>query len=251
MQSHDTQSNKRYRIAGAVASSTDLTTMSTQNKFAESLVRLFATNRPKRLIETGTYRGTGSTTVIAEALASAGLHDATFYSIEVNANNVARAKQHLASRGYNVQVQHGLSVPRRLLPSREQIEAMYVRTVEADAVFVDHQPEKRAELYFGETDFPGVEEDMLGSCLKAVEYSPDFLLLDSGGHMGNIEFNYVLPLLKSPCIIALDDINHVKHYRSMQQILADDRFALIERSDEKFGWCMARFVPAKKQAEAA
>jgi hypothetical protein len=250
MQTPNEQTNKRYRIAGELSSS-DLTAMSTQNQFGQSLRRLFAANRPMHLIETGTYRGTGSTMLIAEALAAAGLDDATFYSIEVNAQNFARAKQHLADRGYNVRVLHGLSVPRSLLPSRQQIEALYVRSVEADGVFVDHQPGSRAALYFGETDFPDVPEDLLGVCLKEMDYSPDFVLLDSGGHMGNVEFNYVLPLLKSSCIIALDDINHVKHYRSLQQILADDRFELIERSDEKFGWCLTRFVPANQRVEAA
>lgn len=250
MQNKTKQQVKGYRIAGEIHAH-DVTAMNTQNQFANSLKRLFVKYRPKRLIETGTYRGTGSTSMIAQALLSAGLHDARFLSIEVNEKNIARAKQHLAAQAYNVQVIHGLSVPRCLLPSREQIESMYVNRIEAESVFVDHQPGKRADLYFGETNYPDVPDDQLGACLQAFDYSPDFLLLDSGGHMGNIEFNYVLPLLKSPCIIALYDINHVKHYRSFQQVQNDDRFELIERSDEKFGWCMARFAPAQQCVRAA
>ena len=242
---------KKYRTAADVDATKNLTSMGTESRFGELLKELFCAERPHRLIETGTYRGTGSTTLIAEALVAAGLHDAEFYSIEVNAQNIARAKQHLSNRGFNVRILHGLSVPRTLLPTREQIEKLYVRSVEADGVFVDHKTENRAELYFGETNFPDVPDDQLGACLGAMDYAPDFLLLDSGGHMGNVEFNYVLPLLKSRCIIALDDVNRVKHYRSVQQILGDERFEILERSDEKFGWCMTRFTPAKRRVEAA
>ena len=62
--------------------------------------------------------------------------------------------------------------------------------------------------------------------------------------MGNIEFKYVLKQLKGPCFFVLDDINHVKHFRSFQEIQADDRFEILDTSNEKFGFCIAKFSPS-------
>jgi hypothetical protein len=61
--------------------------------------------------------------------------------------------------------------------------------------------------------------------------------------MGHVEFEYVLPLLRGTCHIALDDIYHVKHYRSFKQVQSDPRFELVGVSEEKFGFCIARFTP--------
>ena len=90
-----------------------------------------------------------------------------------------------------VKLHNGLSVPRELLPTFEQINNSTVENVEFGEIYIDHEEKERALKYFEETDFSDVEDNLLEKCLKRFDYAPDFVLLDSAGHMGNIEFNYL------------------------------------------------------------
>jgi len=232
-----------YRIAGRM-SNQDLTVVGAQSQFARSIRRVFEQIRPRRIIETGTYRGQGTTTAIATALRELELSDAIFHTIEVNPRHYQRAAENLARAGFtNVRQHNGLSVPRALLPSIEQIDESLVKRVEADQLVVDHEEADRAKLYYGETDFPNLPDDLLGTLLRQFEYRPDFVLLDSGGHMGFVEFSYLIEQLRGPCVIALDDVQHVKHYHSYERIHEDPRFQIVAAGEEKFGFCIARFVP--------
>ena len=240
-----------YRIAGRL-SGKNQTLVECESQFARCVRELFTRIRPTKIIETGTYWGTGTTTIIAAALRDLGLSDeARFISIEVNPKNLQRAQVNLAKAGLNVELINGLSVPRKMLPSPEQIDRDLVQNVLADSLVVDHEEPDRVRLYMGETDFPGVPDDMLGAALARFDFRPDFVLLDSGGHMGFVEFGYLIDQLKGPCHIALDDIYHVKHYRSFQQIKQDARFRVVAASEEKFGFCIARFEPATALEAAA
>lgn len=236
-----------YRIAGHFSPKHNLTGVATESHFGRCVRQLFSQIRPRRVIETGTYHGTGTTTIIASALRDSGIDDAVFFSIEVNPHNYRKALANLAKQNLSVSVLNGLSVPRHLLPSMGQIEQHYVREVEADGIFVDHEEAQRAMLYHKETDHPDAPDDLLGRCLKEFDYRPDFVLLDSGGHMGHVEFRYVLPLIQAPCHLALDDIYHVKHHRSFQELGDDPRFKLLTVSEEKFGFCIAKFTPNPKK----
>jgi hypothetical protein len=231
-----------YQIAGRM-SKKDLTLVETESQFGRAVNDLFARVHPRRVIETGTYWGTGTTTIIAKALRDLGIEDAEFISIEVNPRNLDRAAANLAKAGLVVELVNGLSVPRILLPDLNRIEQDLVRNVLADGLVVDHEEQDRARLYFKETDFSDLPDDVLGNALERFDYRPDFVLLDSGGHMGHIEFRYLIEKLRGPCHIALDDIYHVKHFRSFQEMKQDNRFELVAASEEKFGFCIARFEP--------
>jgi ADP-heptose:LPS heptosyltransferase len=61
-----------------------------------------------------------------------------------------------------------------------------------------------------------------------------------------VEFNYLIERLQGPCYIILDDIRHIKHHRSLKQMGDDLRFTILTVSDEKFGFCIAKFTPADK-----
>ena len=61
--------------------------------------------------------------------------------------------------------------------------------------------------YIGETHNPCVPVNLLAYAMQCVDYAPGLVLLDSGGHMGYVEFQYVLQRLTAPTFIALDDIN--------------------------------------------
>lgn len=233
---------RAYRVAGRM-SSADLTRIDAGSHFARCIGDVFRRFRPRRVVETGTYLGTGTTLIIARALQELAADDAVFYSIEVNPKHAGRARESLGRAGLDVNILNGLSVPRDLLPPVEQIEHAYVQQVLADGLVVDHEESSRAALYYRETDFPDLPDDLLGRVLSDFDHRPDFVLLDSGGHLGHVEFRYTIDRLRAPCLIALDDIHHVKHYRSFQDLRADDRFDLLAASEEKFGFCIARFNP--------
>lgn len=238
-------SSPQYRVAGRM-SKQDLTKIDQAGEFAARITELFSRIKPKKIIETGTYFATGTTTVIARALRELNLDDATFFSIEINPKHYSRALAHITKENLNVKLLNGLSVPRALLPSRDQIDQLYVKSVQADQLIVDHEPEARAELYYRETDYPHLPDDLLGQALREFGNRADFVLLDSGGHMGYVEFKYVISELRKSCWIALDDIRHVKHFQSFADMQNDPRFEIDAVSDEKFGFCIARFSPQPK-----
>lgn len=229
----------------------DLSMVDTGSKFSETILTLFSKIRPTRIIETGTYHGTGTTSIIASSLRDLAIDGAIFFSIEVNPSNYLIALENLTRSELiaRVRLLNGLSVPRRLLPTLHQIEDQCVHHMEFPHLYVDHLPEERAQRYFSETNWPDVPEDVIGNCLAKFDFSPDFVLLDSAGSMGNIEFNYVISQLKGPCYIALDDINHVKHHKSFVQMKKDPRFQIINYSDERTGFCIARFEPFREESK--
>ncbi len=246
-------SARRVKVAADYADKVDLTQIDNQSEFACAIRQLFAEHRPTKLVETGTYLGEGTTRVIADALRQLGISEAQFHSIEINPGHLAQARGNLYRHGLASQVNlhHGVSVPRGLLPSLSEIERSTVREIEENDLFVDHREHERATLYFKETDFHGIPDDQLGQVLRGFGGRPDFVLLDSGGHMGNVEFNYLLSQLEGPCWIALDDVHHIKHRRSLRQMQADPRFEIRVESNEKFGFCIARFTPAKVTVDNA
>ncbi|QWV93637.1 glycosyltransferase [Geomonas oryzisoli] len=241
----------RFKIAGEHQEDLDLTKVGTDSDFAGSIAQIFREHRPKKIIETGTYHGEGTTRVITSTLKQQGI-DATFFSIECNPQNHAIARENLRRSGLlpHVRLLNGISTPRAFLPTYQEIEKKYVRNLEQldfDDVFIDHQEHQRALLYYKETDFSGVPEDLLGACLAEFDNRPDFVLLDSGGHMGNVEFNYLIQKLEGPCFVALDDIYHIKHHESFRQMQKDPRFKIVVSSREKFGFCIAYFTPQTPQ----
>lgn len=234
------------KIAGIDnVSEKDLTQIDEGSEFAAVIRQLVVAAKPRRIIETGTYLGEGTTRAIASALCEVGNRDVAFFSIEVNRSNLQQAATNLQSRGLLewVRLLNGLSLPRECLPSLQEIQSTLVDKPQFNDIFVDHRETQRAELYYAETNFGEVEDNLLGRVLEVFNYCPDFVLLDSGGHIGTAEFDFLIPKLKAPCFIALDDIYHVKHHRNFLLMQSDARFNILVSSKEKFGFCLAHFVP--------
>ena len=237
---------RRIKIAGIDnPSGKDLTQVDDQSEFSREIHRLFTEIRPQKIIETGTYHGSGTTRIIAGALKDSGVENSTFYSIEIDPRNCIIAAENLRAAGLleYVRIVNGVSIPRKELPSREEIQDYTVDNIEFDDIFVDHQASERALLYYQETAFDDVPDDLLGNCLKEFDHRPDFVLLDSGGHIGYAEFVYLIGKISASAYIALDDIFHIKHRKSFELVKSDPRFDIRVTSGEKFGFCIARFNP--------
>jgi hypothetical protein len=211
-------------------------------QFADCVHAIIAERRPTRIIETGTFEGTGTTAIIGSGLKNAGITQAEFFSIEVNPKRFDKATENVKKSGINVQLKLGLSIPRQLLLSPVQIHQQYVQRV-VDGIYVEWSEKDRPLAYHHETNFPDLPDDLLGSLLTHFQNRPDFLLLDSAGHLGYIEFQYVKNRMNGPCVLVLDDTRHVKHFQSVADMKSDRRFRILTESEEKFGFCIAEFNP--------
>jgi len=231
-----------YKLVCEVRILKDATSVSTASEFSRQIHEIFQQRRPTRIIETGTFEGTGTTAIIGSAIKSAGIQGAEFFSIEVDPEHLETARRNVQEKGIDVRLKLGLSIPRRLLLTKQQIHQQYVLRV-VDGIHVEYSERDRAGGYFQETDFADVPDDVLGELLAYFSYQPHFVLLDSAGHLGYVEFQYVIGRLKGPCVLALDDTKHVKHFESVLKIKADARFKVLAESDERFGFCIAEFNP--------
>lgn len=178
-----------------------------------------------KVVETGTYKGTGTTTAIAEGMKE--FTAARMITIEVNPDYYRQAKRNLLKYPF-VKCWNGLSVGRPELPTDISFNV-------PDFVIVDHLPETRSQKYLSEVMY-NVPDNYLEKALQHFDNKPDLVLLDSAGHMGWIEFNYLIKRAKTPFALALDDTLHVKHYDSMQYVIAHpEQFQVIWESNDKFG----------------
>jgi hypothetical protein len=94
---------------------------------------------------------------------------------------------------------------------------------------IDHLPKYRRDLYHKEVSYD-VEDNLLQTALEAFDMRPDLIILDSAGHMGFIEFMYLMKRIPQDheCLLALDDIDHVKHFDTMEMIRKNSgRFEIL------------------------
>ncbi len=211
-------------------------------QFEKEVRTLFNKIRPSKIIETGTYLGRGTSTIIWKALNDLGIN-ADFTTIEVNPEHHRLASEWFKANSMNVNAELGLSLPRSLLPNLKQIHNEFVTGKEFEGIYYDHNESDRANFYFRETNF-NVNEDLLQKTMARHDYKPDFVLLDSAGHVGYLEFQYFMKLIKGECYIMLDDVYHCKHFKTLQTIKADPRFKILVESPEKFGFCIVKFTPS-------
>lgn len=189
----------------------------------------------KRIIETGTYCGLGTTSALLSGMSD----DASLYTIEASKNNWKKAVNNTKDSGKKVHCLHGLSVPYAMLPTEKDIELLVEKHIDLD-VFVDHEDSNRISLYYTETPV-GLQDDLLRKAFSLHNNMPDLLLLDSAGHIGKIEFNYALSLLNTSCVFILDDTQHIKHHLSVEHMKKDFRFKIVKESTEKFGYVIAEY----------
>ncbi len=210
-----------------------------ETQFETELRKIFQQQRPSSIIETGTYLGQGTSSIIWRALRDFGI-SADFTTMEVNPEHHRRAVAHFTSQGIKVRAELGISVPREMLPDKSEIADKFILNREFDGIYYDHDESVRAELYFSETDF-NVADNLLLQAMERCAFKPEFVLLDSAGHMGFIEFQYFMSLIQGDCILMLDDVYHCKHFKTLQVIKHDPRFEILVESREKFGFCIARY----------
>jgi hypothetical protein len=194
--------------------------MSAKGEFCFAITELIKTYRLKRIVETGSYMGEGTTKAIANAM----IGDEMVYSIEVNPRFYEIARKRHKNTTINFLL--GLSVKRPLLPTDFTWDV-------PENIVVDHLDHNREILYKQEVSFK-VADNMLEFALSKMDYQPDLVILDSAGHMGLVEFKELIKLAQAPFFLALDDTNHIKHYQSVELLKAMD-VDLVFETEEGFG----------------
>ena len=214
-------------------------------RFAACIGQVIRERKIRVTLETGAYDGSGSTAAIVEALGGGQFPQSLHYAIEINP---ARASACAARyTGKNVMVMCGLSVPRKSLPSMEALERAIVERLPDDVV-IDWPGEPASTIarsYAEEIGDP-VEDDMLLRAFRPRSaLNPQFVLLDSAGHLGEIEFDRVMGLVgDTPIVLAMDDTRHFKHWHTARRIAFDGRWHVIARDNaERNGWLIAEFNP--------
>lgn len=199
--------------------------------FQKAITDLIASKGLTRIIETGTYHGTGTTRAVLEGVKRHGM-GFDFYSIEVNPSNFRIAQGHLGFQK-GLHLINGLSIDKQMLPQTVAF------TDYPDDVIVDFKPQVREKSYLLECAFD-VKDNCLLECLEKLEYSPDLVILDSAGHIGTKEFEYLMEYVQDDFYLCLDDTHHVKHYKTAQKIRSDDRFQIAWETSDKFGSLIAK-----------
>ena len=217
----------------------DLMKVDDHSELANDIKEIFLNNKIDRAIETGTYNGIGTTKIIIESIIES-KQFTNFTTIESNYQFYQQAKKNLDELGYLRYVNPilGCSLPFNKLLSIHQIRELLERFKDSK-VYIDAPWNEALNFYSNETP-KNCREDVLGSLMY--DKQVDFLLLDSAGHLGFIEFQYAISLLENDCFIVLDDTNHIKHYNSKNYIYTnEDKFEMIKESDEKCGYLICKF----------
>lgn len=233
--------------------------MSNDELFLTTIDKILTSYPIKTIIESGTFKGTGSTTTLAKAIIKNNVSLDNFYTIEVDYNFYNAAKKWLKRYKF-VHPIWGLSV--------DESEAMSF--IENDEAINNHNkyPDIYIDTLINPKDFylneikgqlsktnklsslrklfnfksknDAFQMDVFASLLPKVKDQMSLILLDSAGGIGFLEFNTILKYLhNSEFIIILDDIHHLKHFRSLQHIKSSNNFRLIA---ENFidGWVIAK-----------
>ena len=205
--------------------------MTSSGAFNIALETIVANNKLTKVIETGTYLGQGTTAAIIRGLQAHG-EPFKFFSIEVNPSNYSKAVMNVG-KIEGVYLLNALSISKSDLPKAVEF------TDYPEWVVVDYQEKQREKAYITEVSY-NVRDNQLYECLKVFEGKPELVVLDSAGHIGLQEFEELMKWVQGDFFLALDDINHVKHYKTVEKIKQDERFKIIWETSDKFGSLIAK-----------
>ena len=244
--------------------------------FREALNRHISPLDLDVIIETGTFLGTGSTRTLAEFFKST--PPKAFTTIEGNWSFFQQAKTNLRAYdfvecrwGRTVKLESALDFVRsdpaiknhHLFPDiwiDDVVDPAAFYTAELQGKMLHQRPQSplqklkagaRAKVVdfakwhnIGNIDFLWAGENLLSRlCLLHQAHRP-LIVLDSAGGIGYLEFQIVENTMRgSEYVLILDDINHLKHFRSRRDIEASPDFKVLCIDDDQ-GWMMARHIAA-------
>jgi len=190
------------------------------SEFKDTVKEIISKFDIDEIIETGTFNGLGSTKVFAET-------KKYVFTIECNFNNFQVSTQNLAQYE-NVCVVNGISVDREFL-----IKELMNESFDIDIKMDSPYPKS---FYMREIMQQVIIEDAL--TIFANNDRKQLVFLDSAGGVGYAEYKKFMSFdesfLKNK-ILMLDDISHIKHCRSVEDL--EKRGYIVHKSkEERFAW---------------
>lgn len=203
--------------------------MTTRKGFTSTILKLVDDYKIQEILETGTFRGTGSTLIFAKT----GLPVTT---IECNYGFYQEACRNLAAYK-NVKLLHGYS-----LLFDDMIRFIKTDTFNGTKpeLIKDMPPQEARNFYLNEVSQGNLAENLLEKHFK--KDIRQLVFLDSAGGMGLLECKKVLQLMETPVLLVMDDLNHVKHYRTairLKQLGLDLHFS----ETGSWGWVYIQEKP--------
>lgn len=235
--------------------------MSNSAELRELLTASIRDYRITHVLESGTYVGTGSTTLLAECFPIE-QPPRQFLTIEINWDSWRQAKSHLRRYPF-IHPLWGRSVA---APEAMQFIASddVLRNHHAyPDIFIDNI-EDPVSFYIDELRgmlgrrvrttrdrirwlidrvifYAG--ENLLERYAIQLRHTKPLISLDSAGGIGFLEFSTVERVLKEhEYFLLLDDILHLKHFRSYRHVQRDPTYEILGVNEEQ-GWLLARHVP--------
>jgi len=210
--------------------------------FKKAVDSLIKKGNIEEIIETGTFNGLGSTTIFAKTKIKTISVDCSYKCYSEAKHNLKHYK--------NVELYYGTSLPvDEMVKFIDQDDIYDSDEVKSHSLIVDYASngiEKIKDLY---------KQEVIGSCscdstcsngmedllIKLIDNDRrQLVFLDSAGGVGYLEFKKFMSLDKDRLknkILLLDDISHVKHYRSVLW-LEKNGYKVVLSEDERFAYCI-------------
>lgn len=223
------------------------------------------------VFESGTYLGTGSTQTLANLFINNNKIPSKFITVETNFDYFKTARKNLAQYKF-IEPVFGLSVDYlegvkflvndEIFNNLEKFDGVYIDHVANPqqgylkeimiGVFQDNLQKtdnKRNKNFFGSTKKSVIEfqNNALAKFCNDTPNEVSLFVLDSGAGIGYYEFTQVMQLMRNKnYYLVLDDIHHLKHFRSKEYIENHpEEFHLISM-DIGHGCLIAKSLPARK-----
>ena len=179
---------------------------SSSNDFKNTVNRLIEKYNPKQIIETGSYKGLGSTLIFAKT-------KIPVISIECNRDYALKARRNLKNYN-NVIILNAHSLKKKdLIKFINNYKYKYPKNIKRE---VD---DESFYQYKNEIDVDSDFENILPLLIN--NDKRQIVFLDSAGGVGYLEFKTFMKLPKKNLnnkILILDDVTHIKHYRSVKEL---------------------------------
>lgn len=224
-------------------------------EFKAQLLQVISSKGITHFLETGTFNGLGSTTMVSEAILEAGVPVEVFYTLERDPFFFEQAKTNLARFPF-VKPVCGLSVDEEEAIRFLENDDFLAHHERYPDIFIDDLVDPRG-FYIREVRGnlsgmnksnsgpfawfknlfsappPGPETNLLEKLAGKIADHKPLILLDSAGGIGYLEFKTVMKVMKGKAFtLILDDTHHIKHWRSRRDVVNDADFTVLYDSSQ-------------------
>jgi hypothetical protein len=233
-------------------------------EFQERMFEVIRKEDIQLVFESGTYLGTGSTATIADLFIKANKTPKRFITVEANYNYFEKATKNLAKYKF-IEPVFGISVDYVEAANFLLNDDIFDNLDNYKEAYIDHLTTPKhfylQEIMVGvfqdrinlnkkswlkrilktNTVHPTFRNNVFSDFSNSINGTSALIILDSAAGIGFYEFTQVVKEMgNKEYILVLDDIHHLKHFRSKEFIKANkDKFELIGLNEE-LGWLIAK-----------